>query len=192
MTPLAIIAAASLNDVIGEGGKLPWHLAGDMARFKAITTGCPIIMGRKTFESIGRLLPGRDNIVLSRNAETIDGAIVSSDIDQARMIAARCARVTSAHAVFVIGGGEIYAQTIEAADLLYLTRVETFVHAGDASLPALGPGWRDVASRAFRADIENTHGSTFTILSRASQAPVDRSIQVAMAAAGIEARMAAA
>lgn len=186
MTPLAIIAAASSNDVIGQGGRLPWHLAADLRRFRSITDRCPVIMGRKTFESIGHTLPGRDNIILSRSVETVEGAIVAQDINQARMIASRCARVTDAHAVFVIGGAEIYAQTMELADLLYLTRVDAFIHKADATLPPIGGGWSEIAARSFRADIENTHASTFSIHARPTKMPVERSTAVAMAAAGIE------
>ena len=128
---ISIIVAASANNVIGLAGGLPWHLPEDLQRFKATTMGKPMIMGRATFESIGRALPGRRSIVLTRQEDfeadscdivpTVDAAIESAgDVDE----------------VMVIGGGEIYRQFLPLADRIYLTRVQAEIN-GDTRFPEL-------------------------------------------------------
>ncbi len=118
---LAIIAAIARNRAIGKGGQLPWHISEDLQRFKRLTTGHPIVMGRKTFASLGKPLPHRRNVVLSRTP--IAGVETFSSVDDA------LAALAHEDLVFVIGGGEIYAQLLERADLLYLTIVDRDVDA---------------------------------------------------------------
>lgn len=125
---LALIAALARNRVIGNRGKLPWHIPADMKRFRSLTTGHSVIMGRKTFDELGKPLPKRRNIVVSRSNLVLPGAEVEHSIERA-VDATR-----NEELVFIIGGGEIYAQTIERADVLYLTHVHAD-HEGDAFFP---------------------------------------------------------
>jgi dihydrofolate reductase len=128
---ISLIAALSENRVIGKGNKLPWHIAEDLKRFKQLTLHHPVIMGRKTFESIGRLLPDRMNIVISRDpAYRVEGAVVANSLEQAIAIASQQDRTE----VFVIGGGQIFKEAITIADRLYLTLVHTSLE-GDAFFP---------------------------------------------------------
>ncbi len=134
MTEIALIAAVAANGVIGADNALPWHLPADLRRFKSLTLGHPIVMGRRTFESIGRPLPGRDNIVVSRNSRFApEGVVVASTLEDA--IAAATARN---ELVFVIGGAEIYAQCLPRATRIYLTRLDLEV-VGDTFFPDLDP-----------------------------------------------------
>lgn len=139
---VVLIAAVARNGVIGAGNALPWHLPADLKRFKALTLGHPVLMGRKTFESIGRPLPGRANIVVSR-----DPAFAAEGVTVAASVAAglACAAALGTPPVFVIGGAQIYAQCLTLADRIYLTRVDIEV-AGDAFFPALAARqWHETA-----------------------------------------------
>lgn len=130
---ISLVVAVSENGVIGTDGALPWHLPVDLRHFKALTMGKPILMGRKTFESIGKPLPGRLNIVVTRSREwTADGVIVVHDIAAGIKAAARH------EDLMIIGGGEIYARTISLASRVYLTRVHLEVE-GDTLFPDLDP-----------------------------------------------------
>lgn len=131
---ISLIAAMSRNRVIGAAGKLPWHLPEDLKYFRKITSGHPVIMGRKTFESIGKLLPGRLNIIVTRNPEFhVSGqASLVSSLEQAFE---QCRGLTPLpDEIFVIGGAEIYAQALKWADRLYLTLIDLDVE-GDARFP---------------------------------------------------------
>lgn len=134
--PVVLVAALADNGVIGRDNQLIWRLKTDMRRFRELTMGCPIIMGRKTFLSIGKPLPGRQTIVLSRDpAFQPEGVYVVPTLEQALATAQQLGLAMGAHAVIVAGGGEVYAQALPAADRLELT----FVHArpeGDAVFPA--------------------------------------------------------
>ncbi|WP_439515309.1 type 3 dihydrofolate reductase [Oceanibaculum nanhaiense] len=138
------IAALARNRVIGQGNGLPWRLPGDLKFFKATTLGKPVVMGRKTFQSIGRPLPGRPNIVVTRDPGfTAEGVHVVRDIDTALDLAATLARETGAEEVMVIGGAEIYAQALPRLDRLYLTEIDAEI-AGDAYFPEIEPrAWRE-------------------------------------------------
>mgnify|MGYP002382291038 CR=1 FL=1 len=127
------------NRVIGVDGKLPWHVPADLQRFKALTMGHHIVMGRKTYESIGRLLPGRTSVIVTRQpGYLVPGAIVAHSLDEALR---SCANDSE---VFVIGGGQLYAEALPRADRIYLTQVEG-EFAGDIWFPALAPGeWLEV------------------------------------------------
>lgn len=128
---ISLIAACSENRVIGNGGKIPWHLPDDFRRFKARTMGHPIIMGRKTYESIGRPLPGRTNIVITRDSgREIPGCIVVSSLTEA----IERAKGIDKEEIFVIGGGQVYAEALPLADRLYLTLIHAIID-GDAFFP---------------------------------------------------------
>lgn len=131
MTNLAMIVAASTNDVIGVDGDLPWHISADLKRFKSLTMGHHLIMGRKTFDSIGRCLPGRTTIIVTRQADyAFDGAKVAHSIESAIAIAA------GDELPFVVGGAEIYALAMPLVSEIYLTRVHQTI-AGDTFLPPI-------------------------------------------------------
>ena len=142
---LALIAAVAENGVIGAAGGMPWRLSSDLKRFRRLTMGKPVIMGRKTFRSIGKPLDGRDNIVVTRDARfAADGVTVARSIDQALEYGAAAARRTGAGEVMVIGGGELYAATIDRADRLYITEVHA-APDGDTRFPAIDPGqWQQL------------------------------------------------
>ncbi|MFZ1908069.1 MAG: dihydrofolate reductase [Burkholderiales bacterium] len=133
-----LVAAVASNGVIGAWGKLPWHLPEDLQHFKALTYGHPVIMGRRTWESLGKPLPGRDNIVVTRSEgfET-RGASVASSFDAALALCA------GSPVVFVIGGGELYAEALPDADVLLLTEIQRD-YEGDARFPYFNRGaWRE-------------------------------------------------
>lgn len=144
---IALVAALDRRSAIGRGNALPWHLPDDLKRFKALTLGHPVLMGRKTAEAIGRALPGRRNLVLTRGAgsrvpgmeavATLDGAIAAAD----------------GGTLMVIGGGEVYALALPRATHLYLTHVDTVVDGADAFFPAFDPAhWHIVARAVHPAD----------------------------------------
>ncbi|NIJ08894.1 dihydrofolate reductase [Sphingomonas vulcanisoli] len=136
MTHITFFVARADNGVIGRDGKLPWHLPEDLKRFKALTMGKPMIMGRKTFESLPGRLPGRRHIVLTRDRGwTAEGAEVAHDADAALALAG------DAEEVAVIGGAEIFALLMDRATTIELTEVHRTIE-GDAVMPPLGPGWR--------------------------------------------------
>jgi dihydrofolate reductase len=167
---LAMIAAQSQNRVIGNNNKLPWYLPEDLKYFKRVTLGKPIIMGRKTFESIGRPLPGRTNIIITRNPDwTHDGAGVRvvHSLQQAIELAESLALVNGFEESLVIGGAEIYALALPQADRLYLTQVHAEVQ-GDAHFPPLDPTqWREMAREDFSAIEPNPYDYSFIVLDRA-------------------------
>lgn len=140
MPRVALIAALARNRVIGAGSRLPWHLPADLKRFKQLTMGAPVIMGRKTHESIGKPLPGRRNIVVTRRAGAQwDGC------DTAHSLAAALAAAGDAPEAFVIGGAELYAAALPLADRMYLTHIDAD-YAGDARFPEFDPAdWRETA-----------------------------------------------
>ncbi len=137
----------SRNRVIGAKGAIPWHLPNELKRFRKITMGHHLIMGRKTWESIGRPLPGRTSVVVTRQrGYRAPGAVVAHSLDDA------IARCVGDDEIFVIGGAELYAQALPRAARLYLTLVEANVE-GDTWMPELeGGAWRETASESFAAD----------------------------------------
>jgi dihydrofolate reductase len=129
---LSLIVAMSENRVIGVENRLPWHIPEDLKRFKQITSGHPILMGRKTFESIGKPLPGRTNVVISRNRDyRVEGVVTCFSLEEALQWAAKA---PGSDEIFVIGGGEIFRQALPIADRIYLTEVE-WPFEGDAHFP---------------------------------------------------------
>jgi len=160
---ISIIVAASANNVIGAEGDLPWRLSDDLKRFKAITMGKPIVMGRKTWDSIGRPLPGRQNIVITRQADFVaEGCDVVASADEA------IAATAGAEEVMVIGGSQVYSLFLPGAERLYLTRVHTEV-SGDAFFPQINEShWRLVKDEPHSADDRNAFDYSFRIYERAS------------------------
>jgi dihydrofolate reductase len=148
---LVFVVAAARNGVIGREGKLPWRLSSDLKFFKTITMGKPLVMGRKTWESMTkRPLPGRDNIVITRQrGYKAPGATVVADPEAALSKAEMFARRAGADEIAVIGGGEIFSLLLPRADRIYLTEVDLDV-TGDTFLPELDPAhWREVARERF-------------------------------------------
>lgn len=147
---IVLVAALDRNHAIGKGNDLPWRLPDDLKRFKALTLGKPVLMGRKTAQSLGRALPGRTNLVLTRSGRApFDGMRAVRSIEDAVQVA----RDESAAELCVIGGGEIYALTLPFADRLDLTHVETVVDDADAFFPAFDASeWKVVSRQAHAAD----------------------------------------
>jgi dihydrofolate reductase len=145
VTPLIIVAAVARNGVIGADNRLLWRLPSDLKHFKALTMGKPLVMGRKTYQSIGRLLPGRETIVVTRDRRFLpQDALVAHSLDAALALAAERAAATGADAIVIAGGGDLYAQTIGRASRLAITEVG-LEPKGDALFPPIDPEvWRVV------------------------------------------------
>lgn len=159
---IAMIAAMANNRVIGKDNQMPWHLPADLKHFKKVTLGKPVIMGRKTYQSIGKALPGRRNIVISRQ-----GDAQSTDADWVQSVEQALALVQHEAEVMIIGGAEIYRQVLPMADTLYITDIDLTVE-GDAFFPdyqAAGR-WYESASERHQADAQNPHPYQFRILNR--------------------------
>ena len=139
-----IIVAISDNNAIGKDNALLWHISDDLRFFKRQTLGSPVIMGRKTFESIGRALPGRVNIVISRGFSTGEEVEVAGSLEEAFAIA----ESTNLEKCFVIGGGQIYSQALEMADRLIVTHVHTVIEDADTFFPAIDPQQWAVCQRS--------------------------------------------
>jgi dihydrofolate reductase len=158
---LTAVVAVSDNGVIGRDNAIPWHQPADLAYFKRVTMGKPVLMGRKTWESIGKPLPGRRNIVLSRSGFTAPGAEVVRTLDEA------CELVAGAGEIMVIGGAKVFELAMPRMDRVHLTRVHCIIE-GDVFLPPLDPGqWREVSREHRPADERNPCAMTFTELVRA-------------------------
>lgn len=159
---VALIVAVASNGVIGAGQAMPWRLATDLRRFKAITMGRPVIMGRKTFQSIGRPLPGRRNVVISRGGFSHDGVVVSADMSAALSQA----REGAPGEIFIIGGGQIYEAAMPMAQRLYVTHVDA-EPAGDTYFPPIDAElWRAVSSEDVPAGEADTYATRFVIYDR--------------------------
>jgi dihydrofolate reductase len=158
---LSIIVAMDANRVIGHENRLPWHLPADLQHFRRITMGKPILMGRRTWESIGRPLPGRTNIVITRDTDyRAEGCVVVHTVDAA-LQAAR-----GHEEVMLIGGAQLYRQLLPRADRLYITHVHG-EFSGDAFFPELDTAdWREVERSEQVPDGKNAHGCTFVTLER--------------------------
>lgn len=162
---VSIIAAVAENGVIGRDGKLPWHLSADLRRFKELTMGHTVIMGRRTWESIGRPLPSRRMLVVSRQPGyqvDFDGIEVVASLDEAL----KQAELNGEVETFIIGGAELYQDALWRADRLYLTRVGANV-PGDTYFPPVNwSEWRLLESHEHAADDKNDHDFTFNIYER--------------------------
>ena len=160
---VSLILAMDAHRGIGKNGTLPWRLSSDLKRFRELTMGHHLIVGRKTFDSIGRVLPGRQMIVVTRNALfEAEGILKTGSVEDA----VELARQRGETEAFVIGGAEIYSQTLDLADRIYLTTVHAIVDA-DTFFPDLDASdWRETRTESHPADDKNQYQTTFCILER--------------------------
>ena len=158
---LSIIVAMAKNRVIGANNAIPWHLPAELKMFKAITMGHHIIMGRNTWQSIGRLLPGRTTVIVTRQRDfSVPGAIVADSLDTA------LAACGADDEVFVIGGAQLYAAALPIADRIYLTQVDAEVE-GDTLMPKFDLAqWHERSAQAFSADEKNRYNYNLTVYDR--------------------------
>jgi len=165
--PLALIAAVADNGVIGRGNDLPWRLPGDLAHFKRTTLGKPIVMGRRTFESIGRPLPGRSNIVVSRDASRrAAGCYCAASVAAALVLAEDLARRDGGDEVVAIGDARIYAAALPLAARLYLTEVHA-APPGDVHFPVVDwAAWQEVSRERHHAGAGDDHDYSFVVYER--------------------------
>lgn len=164
---LSAIVARAANGCIGKDNKLPWYLPGDLKYFKRVTLGKPIIMGRKTWESLKGPLPGRTNIVISRDADYIaEGAKTVQTLDQAVALASDVALIDGVEEAVIIGGAEIYRLALESVQRLYVTEVHAVVE-GDAFFPELdGSLWQEAGREDFAAEGPNPYDYSFVVYQR--------------------------
>ena len=158
---ISIIVAMAKNRVIGNANSIPWRLPNELQLFKKLTMGHHIVMGRKTYESIGRLLPGRTTVIVTRQpGYRVEGAMVAHSLEAA------LASATNDDEVFVIGGAELYRAALPAADRIYLTTVDA-TPEGDTLMPDFDiREWREISSESFKADEKHAHDYRFAILER--------------------------
>ena len=158
---ISLVVAASTNNVIGSDGGLPWHLPDDLRHFKRLTTGKPVVMGRRTFESIGRPLPNRRNIVMTRDPDYVaPGCDVVSSVREALDL------LEDTDEVMIIGGGQVYRDFLPHADRIYLTRVQADVE-GDTYFPDIDEaGWRLVSSEPHAADEKHAYAFDVMVFER--------------------------
>jgi dihydrofolate reductase len=150
---IKIIVAMSKNRVIGNDNKLIWKLSSDLKRFKELTTGNPVVMGRKTYESIGKPLPNRRNIIITRQPDyKVDECEIVSSLEEALLI--------TSNDCFIIGGGEIYNQSLSLANKIYLTLVKEEFE-GDTQFPEIDSSWVKVSKKDFDSDEKNNHNYSF-------------------------------
>ncbi len=157
----SIVVAMSSNGLIGKDGDLPWHLSDDLRHFKAITMGKPIIMGRITHESIGRPLPGRENIILTRNSNyEAQGCTIIHDL------ASLDCRSPEVDEYMIVGGSQLYAETLGLASKLFITEVHAEIE-GDIFFPDYDKGlWKELERENFQADQRNDYDYSFVVLER--------------------------
>ena len=172
MTTLSMIVATADNNVIGKDNDMPWHLPADLAYFKKVTLGKPIIMGRKTYESIGMALPGRRNIVISRDenyapqGKGSEGVDVVTSVEQALALVNGSNGEEAVDEIMVIGGGAIYNHCLPNADRLYVTHINASID-GDTHFPSYDDGsWEKVNSEPRKRDEKNCHDLDFCIYQR--------------------------
>ena len=163
---LAIVVAVAENNVIGKNNQLVWHMPQDLKHFKSITMGFPIIMGRKTYESIGKPLPGRTSIVITRQPDYYaNGCIVVRSIQDA----IRQAKMQNKEKAFVIGGAEIYRQATDVCDTMFLTRIRHSFE-GDTFFPEIDPNkWIETEKESYPADDKNLYPFDFITLKRTNR-----------------------
>ncbi|PLT34952.1 dihydrofolate reductase [Bacillus sp. V5-8f] len=162
---ISLLVAMDENRVIGKDNKLPWHLPADLQYFKNVTMGHPIVMGRKTFESIGRILPGRENVIVTRNIEfRPEGVSVLNSIDEVIKLAE-----STVEEIFVIGGAEIFKEILPVADRLYITEIH-HVFAGDTFFPEINEAeWEQLSFNRGKIDEKNRYPHDFIVLQRKTE-----------------------
>ncbi|ROR98844.1 dihydrofolate reductase [Sinobacterium caligoides] len=165
---LSLIVAMADNGVIGRNNKLPWHLPNDLKYFRSVTMGKPIVMGRKTFESIGKALPGRTNIVVSRNPDfSAEGIRVVDSLFAALTLAESIAVIDGSDELMLIGGAQLYRESLAQADCLYLTKVHSDVIEGDAFFPPIDwQQWSEGEVTHHEADDNNPYAYSFCVYTR--------------------------
>ena len=161
---IAIIVAAADNNVIGNEGGMPWRLSTDLKRFKALTLGKSIIMGRKTFEAIGKALPGRTSIVVTRDKQwQAPGVVAARSLESALEIAREVALASNVDEICIVGGGEIYRQSIGLADIIHLTRVHASP-GGDTQFPLVDAEfWSEIRRQSVPAGEKDTAETTYLV-----------------------------
>jgi len=164
---VALVVAMGDNRAIGKGGGLPWRLSSDMRFFRKVTMGKPIVMGRLTFASLGRVLDGRLNIVLTRNAAfEAPGAVMAYNLEEALDVARKEAAKAGVDEIMIIGGEDVFREVLPQADRIYLTEVHAAPHA-DTWFPALDPSeWREVSREKHEAGPNDDHDFSFVVLDR--------------------------
>lgn len=167
MIKTSLIVAVSENGIIGKDNGMPWKISSDLQYFKKVTMDKPVIMGRKTFESIGKPLPGRVNIVITRDTNfTAEGVITAHSVDMALDVAKSMAEVKKLKEVMVIGGAQIYELCLPEADRLYLTRIHAEID-GDTSFADLNPkDWIEYSREDHKAGDKDSHDYSFIVLDR--------------------------
>ncbi|WLT09813.1 dihydrofolate reductase [Bartonella apihabitans] len=167
MTTLSLIVAVAENGVIGRDGAMPWRLSTDLKRFKSLTLGHPVIMGRKTWDSLGKPLPEKANIVITRDkAFSGEGAIVAHSLSEARQIAEEEAIKAKTDEIFVIGGGAIFKEALPFADLMYVTEILSPVE-GDTFFPSFDPeNWRALSTEMVPERPKDTFPTRFVVYKR--------------------------
>ncbi|ALE03642.1 dihydrofolate reductase [Bartonella ancashensis] len=164
--PVYLVAAVSQNSVIGREGGMPWHLPTDLKRFRDLTLGRPIIMGRKTWDSLGRPLPGRANIVITRNHSfTAEGAMIAHSFLQAHNFAQEMAYQSGADSVFVIGGSEIFREGLAIAQKIFLTEILSFIE-GDSFSLFDKENWTIIETRCIPKSDQDSHPIRFVTYER--------------------------
>lgn len=159
---ISIIVARTQNKVIGQQNRMPWHLPKDLARFREKTVGKPVIMGRKTYLSIGRLLPKRPNIILSRNGFTVDGAYSATSLSQA---IERATSLAVSDEIMILGGGELFKQALPLADRIYLTDIQADID-GDTFFDFDERDWQLRDETFSEIDEQNAYRCRFRVLDR--------------------------
>jgi dihydrofolate reductase len=165
---LSLMVAIADNGVIGRGGGLPWRLGSDLKRFRKLTMGHPLIMGRRTFESIRRPLDGRDSIVISRTVRAADrdGIYFVASLLKALETASSCAKARGVSEAFVIGGAGLFAEALPLADRVYLTRVHGSPEGDVHWEPQFGTGWREISREEFPPSAKDEFAVTNLVLER--------------------------
>ena len=166
---ISFVVAIAQNGVIGRENDLPWRLSSDLKRFRSITMGKPIIMGRKTWDSLGRPLPGRTNIVVTRDpAFNVDGVICARSVDEALLVAGSHAGADRVDEICIIGGGEIFRQSLNRADRLHVTWVLADIE-GDVHFPDIDPAvWSQLSSEEIPAGEKDNYPTRYVVYERRS------------------------
>jgi dihydrofolate reductase len=169
---IVLVAAVGENGVIGRGGQLPWHLKSDLKHFRELTTGKPVVMGRKTYESIGKPLPERTNIVLTRDPSLmVPGGVLAASLDAALGHAREDAEKRGVDEIMVIGGSDVFADTMRLADRLEITHVHASPE-GDSYFPPIDTGhWREIVRKDYPAGPGDDYGFSVATYSKRQKVP---------------------
>jgi dihydrofolate reductase len=168
---ITLVVAVAENGVIGRGGGLPWHISADLKTFRRVTMGKPVIMGRRTFQSLKKPLDGRDNIVVTRDSDfNAEGAIVAPSFEAALAKAEQCARARGVHEVMVIGGADIFAASLPIAGRIYKTEVQGRPE-GDTFMPTVDwTRWQEISREALPRGQRDDFGATLILLEKMPRA----------------------